>query len=137
MTHHPIGGFPVCRHVGQNRAERLAPGYQVKPEECIKAFRTVKVGAINDPELPLSFRSHYEEWLYPRLPTDPARRSPHGRVVLAQAGGGHRVGEEVSEARGLCLGPRQRVATAGPRVPDATSISSLPLRVKAVVSAVA
>lgn len=41
---HPIGGFPVCRHVGQNRAEPLAPGYQVKPEECIEGFRTVKVG---------------------------------------------------------------------------------------------
>ncbi len=39
--------------------------HEVAPEQIIVAHHTIKVAAPDDPELPDSFRSHYEEGLKP------------------------------------------------------------------------
>ncbi len=39
---------------------------EIRPEECVRGFRTVRVGQLGHPDLRLSFRSHYEEDLDPR-----------------------------------------------------------------------
>ncbi len=38
----------------------------VQPEECVEGYRAVRVATLNDPALPDSFRSHYEEGREPR-----------------------------------------------------------------------
>jgi hypothetical protein len=40
---------------------------QIEAGERIEAFRTVRVADVRHPDLPLSFRSHYEEGLAPRF----------------------------------------------------------------------
>lgn len=40
--------------------------HEVAPEECIVIYRTVRVADPDDPDLPLSLRSHREEGLAPR-----------------------------------------------------------------------
>jgi hypothetical protein len=39
---------------------------EVGPEQVLDCFRTIKVAVLDDLDLPLSFRSHYEEGIGPR-----------------------------------------------------------------------
>jgi hypothetical protein len=39
---------------------------EIRPEERLLGFRVVKVGDVDDPDLPLSFQSHHDEGLHPR-----------------------------------------------------------------------
>jgi hypothetical protein len=51
------------------REPRIAPTllvHEIAPEQRIDAFHTIKVATLDDPALPDSFRSHYEEGLRPR-----------------------------------------------------------------------
>jgi hypothetical protein len=63
------------------REPRIAPTlliHEVAPEQCIYAFHTIKVATLNDPALPDSFRSHYEEGLEPRY-----RQAQHAATHMA------------------------------------------------------
>lgn len=63
------------------RQPRIAPRlvlHEVAPEQCIEGFHTVKVATLDDPALPDSFRSHYEEGLKPRY-----HQTQHAAIHMA------------------------------------------------------
>lgn len=51
---------------------------EVSPEQYLRGFRTVKVGEPDHPDLPDSFRSHYEEGVEPRY-----RQTQHAALHMA------------------------------------------------------
>jgi hypothetical protein len=63
------------------RDPRIAPTlviHEVAPEQCLDGFHTVQVATLDDPALPASFRSHYEEGLEPRY-----RQTQHAATHMA------------------------------------------------------